>query len=276
MTATKTVQRVLVAGGTGGTGRLAVGRLRSLGIPTRILTRDRRHAASGGYRGVLTRQWKPAPMRDEGGADSLGLVEVVEGDALVEEDCRRAVDGCDAIICTMGRGRRSWQGPSVDHEGIINLARAADQAGSRFVLVSALGVGDSWKRQPLFIRALLGWAMGQYRHDKDRSEGFVEASGLAWTILRPGFLHDFQMRSEPVLTVSGHVPGFCGRHALADVAVRCLQTANAKCRALSIADAWCGHFLLGEPFALDVPWAPWDGRVRGWAESPVPAESQKG
>ena len=72
MTAMKTVQRVLVAGGTGGTGRLAVGRLRSLGIPTRIPTRDRRHAASGGYRGVLTRQWKPTPRRDEAKLPHLG------------------------------------------------------------------------------------------------------------------------------------------------------------------------------------------------------------
>jgi len=277
MTTMRTVQRVLVAGGTGGTGRLAVGHLRSLGIPTRILTRDRRHAASGGYRGVLTRQWKPTPTRDEGGADSLGLVEVVEGDALVEKDCRRAVDGCDGIICAVGRGRMRSPGPSVDDEGIINLARAADQAGvHRFVLVSALGVGNSWKRLPLFIKALFGWPMRQYLRDKARSEESVQASGLAWTILRPGFLHGFRMRAEPVLTVSGRVPGFCGRQALADVAVRCLQTENAKCQVLSIADAWCGRLLRGEPFALDVPWVPWDGQVRGWAESPVPAESQKG
>jgi uncharacterized protein YbjT (DUF2867 family) len=164
----------------------------------------------------------------------------------------------------------------VDDEGIINLARAADQAGvHRFVLVSALGVGDSWKRLPLFIKPL-GWPMRQYLRDKARSEESVQTSGLAWTILRPGFLHGYQMRAEPVLTISGRVPGFCGRQALADVAVRCLQSENARCQVLSIADAWCGRWLRGETFALDVPWVPWDGQVRGWAESPVPAESQKG
>jgi uncharacterized protein YbjT (DUF2867 family) len=61
------LRRVLVAGGTGGTGQLAVHRLGQLNIPTRILMRD--------------------PHRARG----LGPVEVVQGDVLVEDNCRRAL-----------------------------------------------------------------------------------------------------------------------------------------------------------------------------------------
>jgi uncharacterized protein YbjT (DUF2867 family) len=206
---------------------------------------------------VLTRQWWPNGTGNQPWTGGRGPVEVIEGDALVEEDCRRAVAGCDAVICTAGRGRARLKGPSVDDAGIIRLAGAAEEAGvRRFVLVSAMGVGDSWKRQPIFIRALFGWPMREYLREKARAEEFVQASGLAWTILRPGFLHGFRMRAEPVLTVSGRVPGFCGRQALADVAVRCLQTENAQCTVPSIADAWCGHLLRGEAFGLDVSWTP--------------------
>jgi uncharacterized protein YbjT (DUF2867 family) len=229
------LQRVLVAGGTGGTGRLAVRRLCRLRIPTRILTRDRRRA--GG----------------------LGAVEIVQGDALIEDDCRRAVDGCEGVLCAVGRHKTRWHGPSVDGDGIINLARAAEQAGARrFVLVSALGVGDSWEWLPLPVKGLLRLLnLPPVLREKARSEEFVRSSGLAWTILRPGFLHGCRMRSEPVLTVTGRVPGLCGRQAVADTAVRCLVAENARGRILTIADGWLRRWLRGKPFQLDVPWAPW-------------------
>ena len=106
---------VLLAGGTGATGRLAVRRLRGLRIPTRILTRDRRRLSG------------------------VAPVEVVQGDAMVEDDCRRAVDGCEGVSCAVGVHNTRWKGPCVDGDGIINLARAAGRAGvRRFVLVSSL------------------------------------------------------------------------------------------------------------------------------------------
>jgi uncharacterized protein YbjT (DUF2867 family) len=229
------LRRVLVAGGTGGTGRQAVRRLGLLGIPTRILTRDPRRAAG------------------------LGPVEVVQGDVLVEDNCRRAVDGCEGVISAVGMRKTHWKGPSVDGDGIINLAQAAEQAGVRhFVVVSSLGVGDSWGWAPLpvkgFFRLINATAV---LREKARSEEFVRSSGLAWTILRPGFLHGFRMRSDPVLTVTGQAPGVCGRQAVADVAVRCLGTDNGRGRTLVIADGWTRRWLRGEPFQLDVPWAPW-------------------
>ena len=229
------LQRVLVAGGTGGTGRLAVRRLSQLSIPARILTRDRRRAAGA------------------------GLVDVVQGDALVEEDCRRAVDGCESVICAMGVHNTRWKGPCVDGDGIINLARAAEKAGAlRFVLVSSLGVGDSMEWMPFPVKAIFRlFNMAPLLREKARSEEYVRSSGLAWTILRPGLLHGGQMRSDPVLTVTGRVPGISGRQAVADVAVRCLRSDNAQGCVSAIADGWVRPWLQGESFQLDVPWVGW-------------------
>jgi uncharacterized protein YbjT (DUF2867 family) len=234
MTATSP-KRVLVAGRTGGTGRLAVRRLCQLGIPTRILTRDSRRAGD------------------------LGHVDIVPGDALVQEDCARAVDGCDAVICTVGVHKTRWKGTCVDGDGVINLARAAEKTGARrFVLVSSLGVGDSLGWMPLPVKGLFRLLnMGPLLREKARSEDYVRSSALAWTILRPGLLHGCRMRSDPVLTVTGRAPGVSGRHAVADVTVRCLRSANAQGCILVLADGWIRPWLQGEPFQLDVPWARW-------------------
>jgi uncharacterized protein YbjT (DUF2867 family) len=227
--------KVLVAGATGGCGRLVVRRLSELGIATQVLTRDARRAAS------------------------VGPVEVVEGNALSPEDCRRAIEGCQAVICTLGDRWVPADGRIVDGDGIINLAKAAEVAGARrFVLVSSLGAGDSW--MPFFVRWLF-WVLRvmPIMQEKTRSEAYVRSSGLQWTILRPGFLTNFRMRGEPVLLpVTGRAPGLTTRQAVADVAVRCLQSENAIDQAFTVVDhlmRWA--IWRGKPIHLDAPWAAW-------------------
>jgi uncharacterized protein YbjT (DUF2867 family) len=232
--------RVLVAGATGGCGRLVVRRLGELGVATQVFTRDARRAAQ------------------------LGPVGVVEGNALSPEDCRRAVEGCQAVVCTLGDRWVPADGRIVDGDGVINLAKAAERAGARrFILVSSLGSGDSWA--PFFVRwlfRLLG--VMPILQEKTRSEAHMRSSGLQWTILRPGFLTNFRMRGEPVLLpVAGRAPGLTTRQAVADVAVRCLQSADAVGQAYTVVDhltRWA--IWRGKPIHLEVPWAAWP-RTRG-------------
>jgi uncharacterized protein YbjT (DUF2867 family) len=214
---------------------LVVRRLADLCIAVRALTRDVRRAAA------------------------LGPVEVVEGNALAAEDCRRAVEGCQAVICTLGDRWVPRDGRIVDGDGVINLAQAAERAGARrFILVSSLGVGDSW--MPFWGRWLL-WVLRVMPiiQEKARSEAYLRSSGLQWTILRPGFLTNFRMGGEPVLLpVTGRAPGLTTRQAVADVAVRCLQSENAIGQAFTVVDhlmRWA--IWRGKPTHLDVPWVSW-------------------
>lgn len=227
--------KVLVAGATGGCGRLVVRRLADLRTAIRVLTRDARQAAS------------------------LGAVEIVEGNALSWEDTRRAAEGCQAVICTLGDRWVPSDGRIVDGDGIINLAKAAELAAAeRFVLVSSGGVGDSWA--PFFVRWLF-WVMRVMPiiQEKERSEKYLRSSKLQWTILRPGFLSNFHMHGEPVLlSVTARAPGLTTRQAVADVAVRCLQSTNAIGQEFMVVD----HLMRwavwrGKPIHLDVPWAAW-------------------
>ncbi len=231
--------KVLVAGGTGGCGWWVVRRLADLGIAARVLTRDARRAAS------------------------LGPVEIVEGNALSPADCHRAIEGCQAVICTLGDRWVPRDGRIVDGDGVINLAKAAELTGARrFILVSSVGVGDSWT--PFFMywifRLLGGMPILQ---EKTRSEEYVRSSGLQWTILRPGGLTNFRMRGEPVLLpATARVPELTTRQVVADVAVRCMQSENAIGQALTVVDHLVGWAVVGgTPFHLDVPWAAWPRRV---------------
>jgi uncharacterized protein YbjT (DUF2867 family) len=183
----------------------------------------------------------------------------VEGNALSPEDCRRTIEGCQAVICTLGDRWVPPDGHIVDGNGVINLAKAAEQAGARrFILVSSVGVGDSWT--PFFMYWLF-WLMGgmPILREKTRSEEYVRSSRLQWTILRPGGLTNFRMRGEPVLLLArARVPELTTRQAVADVAVRCLQSENAIGQAFTVVDHLLGWAAVGgRPFHLDVPWAAW-------------------
>jgi len=229
--------KVLVAGATGGCGRLVVRRLAELCIETRVLTRDTRRAAQ------------------------FGSIDVVEGNALSPEDCSRATEGCQAVICALGDRRVPTNRRIVDGDGIINLAGSAERAGAgRFVLVSSLGVGDSWDWTPFFMR-WFGRVMKvmPILREKERSEEYVRSSTLQWTILRPGFLTNLRVRAEPVLLPdTGRVPGLSSKQGVADVAVRCLQSQNAVDQVFTVVDQCARWFIWrGRPVHLDVPWIAW-------------------
>jgi uncharacterized protein YbjT (DUF2867 family) len=214
---------------------LVVRRLADLNIAARALTRDARRAAS------------------------LGPVDVVEGNAFSPEDCGRTIEGCQAVISTLGDRWVPPDGRIVDGVGVINLAKAAELAGvRRFILVSGAGDGNGWA--PFFVR----WLFRLLRvmpilHEKARSEAYLRSSGLQWTILWPGFLTNFRMRGEPVLLpVTGRAPGLTTRQAVADVAVRCLRSENAINQAFMVVDhsmRWA--IWRGKPIHLGVPWVAW-------------------
>ena len=229
---------ILVAGGTGGCGRLVVQRLLEQGKSVRVLTRS--------------------PQR----ATQLGAVEVCQGTALHPEDCRRAVESCQAVVCTLGATVDEVGGPLVDGDGVINLAQAAIDAGAeRFILVSSLGVGDSWHWMPYPVR----WFFQVHGEvpileEKARSEAHVRSLRLAWTILRPGFLTNASMRTEPLLLEpSGRVLGVTSRQSVADVAVRCLDADRAIAQTFTVVDGWLRNAVWrGEPIQLDVLWQVWE------------------
>ncbi|WP_158863792.1 SDR family oxidoreductase [Leifsonia sp. AG29] len=109
------------------------------------------------------------------------LLDIEKGDA---HALARAVDGCDAIVFSAGAGPGSGvdRKRTVDYGGSVLSQQAAAEAGiDRFVQVSAWGV-DS----PVAEDADPQWRA--YVEAKRDADAELRASGLAWTILRPGAL----------------------------------------------------------------------------------------
>jgi uncharacterized protein YbjT (DUF2867 family) len=97
-----------------------------------------------------------------------------------------AFEGCQAVVFAAGGGADGniERKRTVDLEGTLKSLDGARSAGiSRFVQVSAIGVDN-----PLPDDAGEVWAA--YVAAKRDSDAAVRASGLDWTIVRPGGLTD--------------------------------------------------------------------------------------
>ena len=153
---------VVVAGGHGQIGLRLLRLLAERGDRARGLIRNPDHAAD---------------------LESAGA-EPVLCDLESEEDVAGFVQGADAVVFAAGAGPGS--GPArkqtVDLGGAVKLIDAARANGiARYVIVSAIGANrrERWSEQ-----------MKPYYEAKAEADRQVEASGLDWTIVRPGRLTD--------------------------------------------------------------------------------------
>jgi uncharacterized protein YbjT (DUF2867 family) len=101
-----------------------------------------------------------------------------------EEDVSGFVQGADALVFAAGAGPGSGaeRKQTMDLGGAVKLIDAAKANGiARYVIVSAIGANrpERWSGQ-----------MKPYYEAKAAADRRVEASGLDWTIVRPGGLTD--------------------------------------------------------------------------------------
>jgi uncharacterized protein YbjT (DUF2867 family) len=104
---------------------------------------------------------------------------VVVGDVTRPETLAGAVDCVDAVVFTLGsEGAGKVGAENVDYGGVRNVLRALGERTARIALMTAIGVTN---RTGTYNRATEA-------HDwKRRSERLVRASGLPYTIVRPGW-----------------------------------------------------------------------------------------
>lgn len=132
-------------------------------------------------------------------------LEKLDGDALDPETVARALDGVDAVIQSLG----VTFGPDALLKGttlfsaatrILVDAMRADGV-KRLVAVTGFGAGDSRGHGGLLYDALLfPLILKRVYDDKDVEEQIIKASGLDWTIVRPGLLTGGPARGYRALT----------------------------------------------------------------------------
>ncbi|MCP8900924.1 SDR family oxidoreductase [Gilvimarinus xylanilyticus] len=185
----------LVIGAAGQIGRMIVSKLHERGEPVIAMLR------------------KP-----DAELEALG-VEIRFAD--LEQDFSHALAGCDQIIFTAGSGAKTGADKTilVDMWGAIKLVDAAKQAGvKQFVMVSSRGAEDP-DNGPAAIK--------HYSVCKKIADDYLLASGVNYTILRPG-----RLLNEPATGgFSTTMPDtkdaqIITREDVADACIYCLQTSG--------------------------------------------------
>lgn len=144
--------------------------------------------------------------------EKLGLdhprLTLVEGDVLDLVAVEQAIQGHDAVLCSLGA-------PVMDRKqlrscGTRNIIHAMEKAGvKRFICQSGLGCGDSHDLLPFHYKYLIFPLMLRYVYaDHEIQERYIRESNLEWTIIRPAALtngkrtdsywHGFKVTDKPL------------------------------------------------------------------------------
>ncbi|MDZ8188978.1 MAG: SDR family oxidoreductase [Nostoc sp. ChiSLP02] len=153
--------------------------------------------------------------------ENIGI-QVVQGDALNIGDVERAIvtdEPIDTVISTIGGVPSDVERP--DYPGNRNLIDAAVKAGIKnFILVSSIGAGDSVRALTPQVLAALGAVLAE----KEKAEQHLIASGLTYTIIRPGGLKSEPATGNGVLTEDPTIIGSINRQDVAQLVCRCLNS----------------------------------------------------
>lgn len=161
-------------------------------------------------------------------------IKVALGDALDADAVLAAMTGGEpiyAVISTIGGLPKD--GERADYLGNKNLIDAAVKAGvQKFILVSSIGSGNSAAAlQPQVLETL-----GPVLIEKEKAENHLIASGMIYTVIRPGGLKSEPATSNGILTEDCRVAGTIHRADVAQLVCRCLVSDVANNKVLSAVD----------------------------------------
>ena len=158
--------RVAIFGGTGGVGRWLLSIARENGDHVKMLVRDRRKL--------------PA---------DLGAIGVIEGDVMDPVAVDTTVGGCDVVFSALGPG---GLGKTTLYSAAARniIAAMRRTRATRLLVVSSAGVEDDPNMNFFSRRIFLPLVLRNVLADMREMEREIEASGLVWTVVRPGRLTD--------------------------------------------------------------------------------------
>lgn len=216
-----TVLLLLVAGLSRATAAAATGPVAVAGASGRTGSLVVRELAAAGYQvRALVRSGPGQPGRFSDG------VEVVVADVRQPDTLRPALAGAVALVITIGArpGDGDNSPEQVYYLGVRNLASAAAAAGvQQVVLVSSAGVTRPDHPLNRLFDNVLAW--------KARGEDALRASGVPFTIVRPGGLTAVDAGPGPVRLAQGDTgAGFIPRADVARLCVAALREPGARNR----------------------------------------------
>ena len=195
--------KLVVFGATGGTGREVVQQALEAGHAVTSFVRD------------------PSRL-----GDLVGKIKVITGDIHELDAVKQAVQGQDAVVCALGS--RDLKSTTLRTDGTVNIIEAMkDNQVQRLIVVSAMGIGESWNTLSLSSKLFFATVLRSARVDHESQEEAVRNSGLDWTIIRPSGLTDGPRRGdyrfgENIETKSSTI----ARADVADLILKSLEDGN--------------------------------------------------
>ncbi|MBD2104547.1 SDR family oxidoreductase [Leptolyngbya sp. FACHB-261] len=173
--------------------------------------------------------------------EALGIT-VAIGDALDVPAVEQAMLGdtpIETVISTIGG--LPQDGKRADYLGNRNLIDAARKVGAkRFILISSIGAGNSAIAIAPHVLETLATVLAE----KEKAENHLIASGLVYTIIRPGGLQSGPATGNGLLTEDPAVAGSIYRADVAQLVCQCLTSERANNKVLSAVDR---QMLYGQP-----------------------------
>jgi putative NADH-flavin reductase len=162
------VTRLLVLGGTGPTGRLLVQEALAQGHDVTAVAR------------------RP---------DRLGLehprLRLVACDVTSDPGTLgTAVAGQEIVISTLGRGLHLRSTHLIERSMATLVPVLERQGPRRLVVLSAFGVGATFRSAPAFLRLVFATLLSSIYKDKSAGEALLRGSGLEWTVVHAALLTD--------------------------------------------------------------------------------------
>lgn len=142
-------------------------------------------------------------------------LKVIQGDVFEVASVGRAIQGQDGVVCALGSSE--LKKTTVRSEGTKNIIQGMkDNNVKRLVIISAMGVGESWNTLSGINKFFFATLLKSSREDHEAQEAAVKESGLDWTIIRPSGLIDSPRTG--IYDVGENIPAKTSKIARADVA----------------------------------------------------------
>lgn len=166
--------KILIVGGTGGTGRELITDALARGYAVTALVRD------------------PARLKVE-----HPRLTVLLGDVLDPPSVEVAMQGQEAVVSALGH-KRFFYPTHILSQGTQNILQAMEANGvQRFVCETSLGIGDSaWRMGLYYSLFTIPVILPFYFWDKVRQERIIAESNVAWVVVRPGVLTNAKKRGR--------------------------------------------------------------------------------
>lgn len=171
--------KIAILGGGGRTGNYIVTRLLSQGYSLKVLLRN------------------PENFQLES-----PLIEIIKGDAIDPDAIHSLVQGCQAVISTVGQRKDE---PLVASQATLNILNAMTEYGiERYILVAGINVDTPFDKKGTETSAATEWMKMTFpsiHADRQKTYSILSTSNVNWTLVRVPFIEFTYTQGETLVSL---------------------------------------------------------------------------